>query len=387
MHNIKKLNRVCENCKSKEAFIIYHQKFILEDENPLPDNYDIVSCKQCGFVFADVDATQEMYNSYYNSFSKYENIEISSGSGHCAFDYKRLKDTADYLVKFTPDKESRVLDIGAGLGGQLNIFKKNGYENLYALEPSKACVEHMLKNGINAYCGSIFDNLKEIFSNEKFDLVIISHVMEHIYDLNKAIENIKDIVTEDTKIYIEVPNANEYYKYFFKPYYYFDIEHINHFSSKSLSALLSNHGYEPIESSEIFIVLDSNMKYPVFYTVFERVDTTLKSIESFIKDSENSDIEIKINNLVDTQEEIVVWGAGNYTKRLLAQTKLNKCNILYFVDKDRAKNNTKIVGYDIGDITSLAGYGGTILVISAIYSEDIVLEIKKLGYINKIEVL
>lgn len=78
---IKELNRLCPICNNKQGEILHTQKFLLDNNNPLPSEYDVVCCTQCGFVYADVDASQENYNKYYENFSKYESTEVSSGGG------------------------------------------------------------------------------------------------------------------------------------------------------------------------------------------------------------------------------------------------------------------------------------------------------------------
>lgn len=84
----KKLFRNCPICNCESGQIIHSQSFILEQNNPLPNSYDVVSCLQCGFCFADTDASQKDYNDYYQNFSKYENIETYSEGGG-KNDYKR----------------------------------------------------------------------------------------------------------------------------------------------------------------------------------------------------------------------------------------------------------------------------------------------------------
>jgi len=387
MQKNKQLNRNCEICGSDEAELLSSQEFLLEKDNPLPDNYDVVSCTQCGFIFADVESSQQLYDQYYSNFSKYENINISSGAGSTISDKKRLLDTAEYINAFIDTKEQTILDIGAALGGQLNVFSTMGYKNLYALEPSASCVKHMLNNNIKAIEGTIFDDLQNTFQNKKFDIIIISHVFEHIFDLNRAIKNLYNIMHQKTKIYIEVPNASAYHKYSFTPFYYFDIEHINHFSIQSLQSLFSNHAFKIIDYKENYIALEHDLKYPVVYTILSKENIAKESILKFINHSLENNIDDRLEILIKSKNDIVVWGAGNYTKRLLAQTKLLECNIKFFVDKDHKKIGTSIKELVIKDISALNDFKGTIIIASALYSKDIIMELKKRGNKNNIVIL
>jgi len=70
-------------------------------------------------------------------------------------------------------------------------------------------------------------------NEKKFDCIILSHVLEHIYDLNNFVINLDKNLNNNGLIYIEVPNAEFYDK--FDPLQEINIEHINFFSKLALS--------------------------------------------------------------------------------------------------------------------------------------------------------
>jgi 2-polyprenyl-3-methyl-5-hydroxy-6-metoxy-1,4-benzoquinol methylase len=57
-------------------------------------------------------------------------------------------------------------------------------------------------NGINVRKGSI----EQIKSNEKFDLIILSHVLEHLLNPSVFLKKIKSILSDNGILYIEVPS-------------------------------------------------------------------------------------------------------------------------------------------------------------------------------------
>jgi len=380
---IKELNRNCPICGNKKGKVLHNQSFILDSENPLPSEYDIVCCVQCNFVYADVEASQEAYNEYYQSFSKYESIEVSSGGGTTAWDKKRLLDTSTDIMENIKDKNLKILDIGAAMGGLLDILKQNKYKKLYALEPSKGCVEFMINEyGLNAFQGGLFDDFNKIFSGEKFDFIILSHVFEHIYDLYKAIVNIKSILNSNAKIYIEVPDASRYSNFYVVPYSYFDIEHINHFTNFSLLSLMGSHGFQRLDSKEKIMPVSNTINYPACYSVFELDNKSKDEIQKYIDKSKKNSEQNLLLKLISSKEECIVWGAGSFTKRLLSQTNLSQCNIKYFVDKDIVKQGKYINGIKIVGIDFLKEFRGAIVVAS-----EIVAEIKSSGFKNTIIVI
>ncbi|HWR01104.1 MAG TPA: hypothetical protein VN371_04520 [Chlorobaculum sp.] len=63
---------------------------------------------------------------------------------------------------------------------------------------------------------------------------------------------------------------------------------------------------------------------------------------------------------------VVVWGAGSYTRRLLATTALSKGNLRYFVDNDGNKQGKELAGVPVLSPDSLSGFDGTIIIASAL---------------------
>jgi predicted SAM-dependent methyltransferase len=81
--------------------------------------------------------------------------------------------------------------------------------------------------------------------DNKPDLIIYSHVMEHVLDVNSEIAMINSICHEDTIVYIEVPGIKsihlDYEKNLLK---YFQNAHTFHFSMNALSNIFCKHGFK-----------------------------------------------------------------------------------------------------------------------------------------------
>ena len=79
------------------------------------------------------------------------------------------------------------------------------------------------------------------------DIIIYSHVIEHILDLNKELQTIKNSITEDTIVYIEVPGLKEIHKnYESNILKYFQNARTFHFTLETLTNLFSKNGFELI---------------------------------------------------------------------------------------------------------------------------------------------
>ena len=125
----KQVLRQCPICKSDVGEVLHHQQFSLPDKHCLPAAYDVVACRQCGFVYADTFAQQDDYDHYYREFSKYENTGLSTGGGTTESDAKRLEQTVTDIAGLITDKNAAILDIGCANGGLLAALKRRGYNN------------------------------------------------------------------------------------------------------------------------------------------------------------------------------------------------------------------------------------------------------------------
>jgi 2-polyprenyl-3-methyl-5-hydroxy-6-metoxy-1,4-benzoquinol methylase len=385
--------RHCPLCQSQEAEILHHQKFKVFEGSTLPKEYDVVACNKCGFVFADTPADQKAYDKYYEVLSIYEDESTGTGGGCSPFDQERMNVMVQDLVQNIRTKEACILDIGAANGGVLELFKKNGFNNLTGLDPSPKCVKHMEDKGLKGYIGGIFQIPENILKN-RYDFIILSHVMEHIRDLDQAMENIKALLSDNGTVYIEVPNAEEYDNYFIVPYYYFDCEHINHFDEQALINLSSNYGLEFIGSVKKAMHLSESDDYPAIGVFMKKTGKKLpkeqkkskvkEHILNFVKMSKEKDTNKLLNRFVDSKEKVLIWGAGQFTSRLFEDTDLKKCNIMAIFDNDSVKQGKKMNGIKILNPTELGNFPYPILICSALHNEEIAADLKRAGYKNKL---
>ena len=98
-------------------------------------------------------------------------------------------------------KNKKLLDFGCGKGKFLALAKKNT-KSVSGLEISNQFINYLRKNNFKMY--NDIDNI-----NEKFDIITLFHVLEHIPDQINTLINIKKILNKNGKVIIEVPHAND----------------------------------------------------------------------------------------------------------------------------------------------------------------------------------
>jgi len=106
------------------------------------------------------------------------------------------------------ENNSKVLDIGAGSGLLgLVLAKLNKNVLIDAVEPSKAGVQEMCSPPYRRVCHGYLDNYMNELMEEKYDYVVLADVVEHLYDPSNLIKNCVQLLSNEGKLILSVPNV------------------------------------------------------------------------------------------------------------------------------------------------------------------------------------
>ncbi len=349
--------RPCPICHSIDAHYLTTLYFALPDGSPLPPQYELIVCLSCGTGFADSEATQNDYANYYRLFSKYEDIKVASGGGDDPADKRRLEDVAEYLgTRISPG--SRILDVGCGNGGLLAAFKRLGFTDLTGFDPSVACCQRVHNQGFSA-CNISLPLADRDLSSEyrkPYDLLILSHVLEHVYDAHAVIASLVPLLTKKGILYIEIPDPTGYSNAEFPPLYFFDPEHINHFSEGSLRFLGASFGLEPLEIGHKDLILANGSRYPAFFVLLQSSGglasvpqnrgELLSLLQAYVAQG-SQDLEplrVRILSIVGQDRPFALWGAGSLSQRLLGLPWFPRHLLRAVVDRDTNKQGLRFAG-------------------------------------------
>ena len=223
---------------SKTNCLICNQKTDFFDEYKFNVNSDIeffgkikiVYCKECDLSFANPMPSISKLDNFY------KNVYRDIGRPHY-LDLRDLEETLlsqrnmsyiQYLTSFINfNIIENIFDFGSGSGdiGYL-LSKKFKHLKLHTIES-----DNSLKKILKSRNYKIYENFNEI--NIKFDLIIATHVIEHLTNLN-IFHNFKNILKKNHYIFIEVPNNLFKVNFHERPY---DSPHLIFFSKKSLYSI------------------------------------------------------------------------------------------------------------------------------------------------------
>jgi SAM-dependent methyltransferase len=141
------------------------------------------------------------------------------------------------LINSFNTSSKTILDVGAGTGGFLKVCKNNSWD-VFGIEPDSGARKIALEKGI-----ILLKDLSKI-KNQKFDIITLWHVLEHVENLEEYINVLNNLLSDNGRLIIAVPNHKSYDANYYKQFWAaFDVpRHLWHFSQKSISILFLTVG-------------------------------------------------------------------------------------------------------------------------------------------------
>ncbi len=148
-----------------------------------------------------------------------------------------------------------ILDFGCGWCETIQYFSTHNYQ-CFGIDPAEDAIEHGKNLGLN---------VRQTDSNnfnpfeQKFDVVLLQNVLEHLANPEFVIENIHNTMLKDNGLLIiDVPNefndfqvaANELFG--LDEWWVVPPAHLNYFSPNSLNALLEDKGFNVLDKMSSF---------------------------------------------------------------------------------------------------------------------------------------
>jgi SAM-dependent methyltransferase len=393
-------HRACGACGATGNSLCHHQRFIVPDGYPLPSEYNVAVCHRCGFVYADPAATQRDYDRFYCEWSKYDDAATATGSGLSPHDAARLAITASDIARALPSRAASILDAGCATGGLLTALRDQGFRAVAGLDPSPRCAAACRDRGFEAYVGSIAAAPVHM---PKFDCVVFSHVLEHVYDIAAFFIAARRLLAPGGCLYLETPDATRYDDYLYAPFQEFNTEHINHFSARALENAARRFGFQPVLVEQKVIQTAEDTLYPAVFGLFrdcagtadERVvvcDQELPSrIAVYIRHSAeqmeriNHHLAVQLTNT----QRVILWGAGQFAMKLLALPCLARTQVRALVDNNpilRGKTlaGAPIIGPQELGPQAIAGTREPIIIATLLHADEISAQIRRLGLGNPV---
>jgi SAM-dependent methyltransferase len=400
-------HRACGACGASGNTVCHHQRFIVPDGYPLPSEYDVVVCRRCGFVYADPAATQSDYDRFYCQWSKYDDSATATGSGVSPHDAARLAITASDIARSLPSRAASILDAGCATGGLLTALRNHGFSAVAGLDPSPHCAAACRDRGFEAYVGSISSATAPTHM-PKFDCVVFSHVLEHVYDIPAFFTAARRLLAPGGYLYLETPDATRYNDYLYAPFQEFNTEHINHFSARALENIARRFGFQPVVVEQKVIQTGPHTLYPAVFGLFHDnggnadehsvvCDQELPSrIAAYIRQSteQMERINRHLASQLTNTRSVFLWGAGQLAMKLLTLPSLAHIQVRAVIDNNPVLRGKTLAGapvigpHELGShkigLREIAGTTEPIIIATLLHADEIGAQVRRLGLSNPV---
>ena len=222
-----------------------------------PQDYKIYWCQECDYGMTENRPSKEEVKSFYALDDYYTHNAASdeANTDKISF-FDRLRIHLSYRLDageaLDPSEVSpllkankpKICEIGCGNGKNLSKFQAVGYD-VFGVEPDPAARKMAQKITPNIFNGTA-EELPEAIENEKYDIVLMSHVLEHCLDINNVMSNVKKILKDGGVYIVEIPNCNSLgFQTYQGEWPWSDIpRHLNFFTRSSLDKMYKKHGFE-----------------------------------------------------------------------------------------------------------------------------------------------
>lgn len=255
----------CDLCGEGHSFTVTATR---DHEHGVDGVFNVVRCEGCGLHYLNPrptpDAIGQCYPGDYYAYSGGSHVTfgpdlkgrlkklirrhrlLSGLAGmigplrHLATDSAIADDIPGWV------RPGNVLDVGCGSGAFLDAMRESGWTT-FGIEPGETAAGLARKKGHQIVCQSVTDPLDAALAGRLFDIVLMSHSLEHVHSPTQALANLRSLLKPEIgHLIIEVPNLESLLTYWFGELgLAFDTpRHLYMFSPQTLSKLLVKTGFE-----------------------------------------------------------------------------------------------------------------------------------------------
>ncbi len=148
------------------------------------------------------------------------------------------------LINSYATSDKLLLDVGAGTGDFLALAKKCGWE-IAGVEPNQLARFKAKQKDV-----VLLEGLDFVPTGQKFEVITLWHVLEHLPDLESQITKLVGLLTENGTMVLAVPNFKSYDAKYYREYWAaFDApRHLWHFSKNSIQNIFAKHGMKVVKT-------------------------------------------------------------------------------------------------------------------------------------------
>jgi 2-polyprenyl-3-methyl-5-hydroxy-6-metoxy-1,4-benzoquinol methylase len=226
----------CPNCANDQ----FAPFLTCTDYTVTHEQFSIVSCNKCGFTITSPRPTSAEIGRYYDSPDYISHSNTTKGVINKIYHFvksRAIQQKIELIERLkAPSKD--ILDIGCGAGSFLHGIVKAGWNGV-GVEPNLKSREYCF----NTFGLTVNDETYLKNTTQKFPIITMWHVLEHVHQLNERIAEIQNILSPGGYAIIAVPNYRSFDAQKYTTHWAaYDVpRHLYHFSEDVIKSLFKKH--------------------------------------------------------------------------------------------------------------------------------------------------
>ncbi|SEA44310.1 class I SAM-dependent methyltransferase [Alkalimonas amylolytica] len=349
-----------------------------------------VICRQCGQLRTSPRMTAQSYQQFYQH--DYRPLYVGAAEASEEFfgkQYGHGRQILTYLQSQVPQLGNKVLEIGCGAGGILYAFQQQGFE-VCGIDLGSNYLEYGRQQGLNLLHKSSRQLLQ--IGAEQYDVIILSHVLEHFLDIPAELEVIHQLLKTDGILYIEVPGlAGLKQRYQCDFLRYLQNAHTYHFTRATLNSVLASSGYQCLHSDDFIHSMFQKCAPHQLATDANEYRRTLEFLQDLEQNRSRYQAEAKLVSEQQRQQKftllreklahypaksVYLYGTGQHSRLLLNALAPSQA-IGGLLDADPAKAGSELFGYKVATLEDALASMQAIVISSDVYQDMLYLRLKK----------
>ena len=208
-------------------------------------------CRHCGTMWTSPRLTDDSLSQFYEH--DYRSIYVGHAQAPDSFFNQQLAKGQAIYEFVAPalthlrstDGSPRVYDVGCGAGGMLIPFREQGWQ-VVGCDLGSDYLARGRAAGLPLEQGG--PSVLQPYGQA--DLVILSHVLEHLPEPKQSLHEITDLLVDEGFLYIELPGVFRIHRVYKDTLRFLQNAHLYHFTLRTLSALLADCGYRLVKGDE-----------------------------------------------------------------------------------------------------------------------------------------
>lgn len=185
----------CDICKIDETVPVCEAQSLYSEER-----FTLVRCRRCSLVY--VNPRQE-------ELAKHAQLAKTSGTAEIEEHQTRDEDVYRLMMDKIDGfcRRGSLLDVGCATGGLLREARNRGWQ-VAGVEPAQPLADLATRAyGLKVHGGSLE---KARFPNASFDVVVMVHVIEHLYHPSRTVAEVFRILKPGGYLYSMTPDFHHY---------------------------------------------------------------------------------------------------------------------------------------------------------------------------------